>query len=74
MYIHIRLTEFWKPTFLVIMFQGDSGGPLVIRNGNNFLLIGVVNFVSSRGCVVGLPSGYARVSSFRNWILNNTGI
>jgi len=56
------------------MFQGDSGGPLAIRNGTNFLLIGVVNFVSSAGCASGRPSGYARVTSFRNWIRNNSGI
>jgi len=56
------------------MFQGDSGGPLAIRNGNNFLLIGVVNFVSSAGCAFGHPAGFARVSSFRNWIQNNSGV
>jgi len=57
------------------MFQGDSGGPLVVRNGNgNFTLIGVVSFVSSAGCAVGHPSGYARVTSFLTWIRNNTNI
>ena len=56
------------------MFQGDSGGPLVIRSGNNFVLIGVVSFVSSAGCASGRPSGYARVTSFRAWIQNNSGV
>jgi secreted trypsin-like serine protease len=51
--------------------NGDSGGPLTLRNG---IVIGVVSFVSSRGCAVGDPSGYARVSSFRNWIRNTTGV
>jgi len=57
------------------MFQGDSGGPLVVRNSNGtFTLIGVVSFGSSRGCAVGDPSGYARVTSFRSWIQQHTGL
>jgi len=56
------------------MFQGDSGGALVLRNGNSFTLIGVVSFGSSAGCAVGHPSGYARVTSFRNWINWHTGL
>ena len=55
------------------MFQGDSGGPLVIRHSNCFQLIGIVSFVSGRGCAVGDPSGYARVTSFRSWIESHTG-
>jgi secreted trypsin-like serine protease len=56
------------------MFQGDSGGPLVVGTLPNFMLIGVVSFISSAGCASGRPSGYARVISFRNWIRNNTGV
>jgi len=56
------------------MFQGDSGGALVIDNGGNFTQIGVVSFGSSRGCASGAPSGYARVTSFRNWIRQHTGL
>jgi secreted trypsin-like serine protease len=52
------------------MFQGDAGGPLVFNNTQ----IGIVSFFSSRGCAVGHPMGFARVSSFREWIWNNTGI
>lgn len=44
--------------------SGDSGGPLTSDNQ----LVGVVSFVSSAGCSSGAPSGYARVSSFRDWI------
>uniref|UniRef100_V5G331 Chymotrypsin BI n=1 Tax=Anoplophora glabripennis TaxID=217634 RepID=V5G331_ANOGL len=44
--------------------QGDSGGPLVVSG----VLVGVTSFVSARGCQSGLPSGFARVSSFRSWI------
>ncbi|CAH0731211.1 unnamed protein product, partial [Brenthis ino] len=44
--------------------QGDSGGPLVL----NRQLIGITSFGSSRGCQVGLPAAYARVTSFNAWI------
>jgi len=57
------------------MFQGDSGGSLAVRNSNgSFTLVGVVNFVSSAGCASGRPSGYARVSAFRPWINQHTGL
>ena len=56
------------------MFQGDSGGALVVENGNGFTQIGVVSFVSSAGCASGYPSGYARVTSFLDWIRANTGL
>jgi len=55
------------------MFQGDSGGALVINNGG-YTQIGVVSFVSSAGCASGYPSGYARVSYFRDWIRTNTQV
>jgi len=54
------------------MFQGDSGGALVVGSGNNYTQIGVVSFVASAGCASGAPSGYARVTSFVDWIRANT--
>ncbi|XP_067007159.1 brachyurin [Anabrus simplex] len=54
--------------------NGDSGGPLVIVSGSSYLQIGVVSFVSSRGCTSGAPSGYARVTSYLSWISSNAGI
>ncbi|XP_075977323.1 collagenase-like [Anticarsia gemmatalis] len=45
---------------------GDSGGPLAINNGAT--LIGITSFGSIRGCQVGLPAGFARVTSFASWI------
>ncbi|CAD0197885.1 unnamed protein product [Chrysodeixis includens] len=46
---------------------GDSGGPLVTNfNGRN-ILIGVSSF-SNLFCEQGLPSGFARVTSFINFI------
>ncbi|CAH3989067.1 collagenase-like [Pieris brassicae] len=44
--------------------SGDSGGPLVLNN----VLIGVTSFGAAAGCERGLPSGFARVSSFNSWI------
>jgi secreted trypsin-like serine protease len=74
MYIHIRFTELLETNTLVITFQGDSGGALVIQSGGAYTQIGVVSFVSSAGCASGRPSGYARVTSFLDWIQTNSGV
>ncbi|XP_026325359.1 collagenase-like [Hyposmocoma kahamanoa] len=49
---------------------GDSGGPLSVYNNetSEHLLIGVSSFVAGSGCLSGFPAGFARVSSFVNWI------
>ncbi|XP_047518154.1 collagenase-like [Pieris napi] len=44
--------------------SGDTGGPLVVNN----VVIGVTSFGASVGCERGLPSGFARVTSFNSWI------
>ncbi|XP_072946729.1 brachyurin-like [Epargyreus clarus] len=44
---------------------GDSGGPLMISGP---ILIGVAKFAAASGCTLGLPAGYARVTSFTSWI------
>lgn len=54
--------------------NGDSGGPLVIDDGGVYLQIGVVSFVSNKGCSSGHPAGYVRISSFLNWISSNARI
>ncbi|KAJ8889100.1 hypothetical protein PR048_008594 [Dryococelus australis] len=51
--------------------NGDSGGPLIVNEGGYPVQIGVVSFVSSKGCASGYPAGYARVSSFYPWIMAN---
>ncbi|KAI5643309.1 trypsin domain-containing protein [Phthorimaea operculella] len=51
--------------------MGDSGGPLVVPQDGQYFLIGVSSFTADGGCTNGHPSGYARVSSFNNWILQN---
>jgi len=56
------------------MFQGDSGGALVVESTSGYTQIGVVSFVSSAGCASGYPSGYTRVTSFRDWIQTYAGI
>ncbi|XP_062560353.1 collagenase-like [Armigeres subalbatus] len=54
--------------------QGDSGGPLVINDNGAFLQIGIVSFVSNRGCSTGDPSGYIRTTSYLHWISQHTGL
>ncbi|XP_053949100.1 trypsin alpha-3-like [Anastrepha ludens] len=48
---------------------GDSGGP-AIYNGN---LVGVANFIIYR-CGLSVPDGYAKISSFRNWLRQNSDV
>ncbi|VVC87695.1 unnamed protein product [Leptidea sinapis] len=50
---------------------GDSGGPLAIGSGNSRILIGITSFGSPRGCQVGFPAGFGRVTSFNSWIRGN---
>uniref|UniRef100_A0A8W7PWC6 Peptidase S1 domain-containing protein n=1 Tax=Anopheles coluzzii TaxID=1518534 RepID=A0A8W7PWC6_ANOCL len=51
--------------------NGDSGGPLTVESGGP-IQIGVVSFVSIRGCEVGMPSVYSRVSFYLNWVEINS--
>lgn len=52
--------------------QGDSGGPLVVYNADGReILIGVSSFVAKAGCELELPSAFASVPKFLDWILNN---
>ncbi|XP_013172748.1 PREDICTED: transmembrane protease serine 9-like [Papilio xuthus] len=50
---------------------GDSGGPLTVVRNNRPLLIGITSFGSGLGCERNLPSAYARVTSFVNFINQN---
>jgi chymotrypsin len=52
--------------------NGDSGGPLTVARSGRRLQVGVVSFVASAGCQRGFPAGFARVTSFRQWIANNS--
>uniref|UniRef100_A0A182IR01 Uncharacterized protein n=1 Tax=Anopheles atroparvus TaxID=41427 RepID=A0A182IR01_ANOAO len=51
--------------------NGDSGGPLAVQDGGS-LQIGIVSFGSAAGCSIGMPSVYARVSFFLDFIENNS--
>ncbi|KAH8302585.1 hypothetical protein KR044_008464, partial [Drosophila immigrans] len=52
--------------------NGDSGGPLVLASSK--VLIGVTSFVSSAGCESGAPAGFTRVTSYLDWIKDNSGV
>ncbi|XP_013784326.1 serine protease 30-like [Limulus polyphemus] len=48
--------------------QGDSGGPLLVKEGDKFVIIGVVS--AGIGCAKPLlPGLYTQVSSYIAWIL-----
>ena len=52
--------------------QGDSGGPLVVKQGGNWLQVGVVSW--GHGCARPNNYGiYARLSSLKAWIDNRLG-
>ncbi|XP_071092824.1 elastase-1-like [Haliotis cracherodii] len=55
--------------------NGDSGGPLVCQKSgsNQFTLLGAASWVIS-GCVTTAPTVYARASSYRDWIRNESGV
>ncbi|KAG6442443.1 hypothetical protein O3G_MSEX002350 [Manduca sexta] len=52
--------------------SGDSGGPLVVNRWGRLTLIGVTSFAARvngvQACQRGFPSGFARVTSFYNFI------
>ncbi|EDW80482.1 uncharacterized protein Dwil_GK11558 [Drosophila willistoni] len=52
--------------------QGDSGGPLILAS--NGLLIGVTSFGHEDGCQIGAPAGFTRVTSYLDWIKENSGV
>ena len=60
---------------ICLVLQGDSGGPVVIQESDGvFTLVGIVSFVTPAGCQLGFPVGFARVTSFLNWISSATGL
>ncbi|KAL4715826.1 hypothetical protein ACJJTC_006405 [Scirpophaga incertulas] len=50
---------------------GDSGGPLMVTRNNRPILIGVSSFTTAAGCEANLPSAYARVTSFIDFLQSN---
>lgn len=53
--------------------QGDSGGPAVCKENGAWVLAGVTSG-GSPICNVKKPSIYTRVSAFRDWISENSGL
>ncbi|CAG4953153.1 unnamed protein product [Colias eurytheme] len=51
--------------------SGDSGGPLVLNRNGEHILIGISSFVANTGCQNSHPSGFARVTSFYNFIMQH---
>ncbi|XP_034232186.1 brachyurin-like [Thrips palmi] len=54
--------------------NGDSGGPLTVSINGAAVEVGIVSFGSSRGCNLGYPSAFTRVTSYLEWISDKTGI
>ncbi|KAJ8918135.1 hypothetical protein NQ315_011592 [Exocentrus adspersus] len=63
-------SRFFFPIGILGACTGDSGGPLVIGK----VQVGVMSFISSHGCESGYPTGYSRVSYYRDWINRNAGL
>merc|ERR1712121_288260 len=53
--------------------SGDSGGPLVCKEGDSYTLAGVTSF-GLVTCSTSYPSVYSRISYFRDWIAENSGV
>jgi len=61
--------------YICLGLQGDSGGALaVLESDDLWTEVGVVSFGSTAGCQRGFPVGFARVTSFLNWISSVTGL
>ncbi|XP_037958868.1 collagenase-like [Teleopsis dalmanni] len=52
--------------------QGDSGGPLVLASSK--VQIGLTSFGAEKGCELGYPVAFTRLTSYLNWIKSYTGI
>ncbi|XP_067637200.1 brachyurin-like [Eurosta solidaginis] len=52
--------------------DGDFGGPLVIPSNNEIIQIGIISFKSTKGYESNEPSGFTRVTSYLDWIADET--
>lgn len=59
-------------TRLISTCKGDFGGPLTLYDRKT--LIGVTSFGSPLSCTAESPIGSVRVTSYLEWIRDNTGI
>lgn len=51
--------------------SGDSGGPLVIDKNTEWLQIGINSFAAKEACTEKNPSGFVRISKFKDFIVQN---
>merc|ERR1712048_182913 len=55
--------------------QGDSGSPLQHLEDQTWFIYGITSFGSSNGCALeATPNAYTRVTSFVDWIQENSGV
>lgn len=54
--------------------NSDSGGPLTVQDNGESLQVGVLSFGPLAGCESGIPTVYARVTYYLDWILANSDI
>ncbi|XP_059181311.1 chymotrypsin-like protease CTRL-1 [Centropristis striata] len=52
--------------------QGDGGGPLQCKQNSNWIQAGITAFTVPCA-VANFPAGYARVSEFQSWIMDQVG-
>lgn len=54
--------------------NSDSGGPLTVQDNGESLLVGVLSFGPLEGCESGIPTVYARVTYYLDWIMANSDV
>ncbi|XP_039442605.1 brachyurin-like [Culex pipiens pallens] len=54
--------------------NGDSGGPLTVVDAGSSIQVGIVSFGNGYGCTLGTPSVFARVTYFKDWILQHSDV
>lgn len=63
--------ELFKIIYVIFLrLQGDNGDPLSIGD----IQVGIYSFFSAFGCATGRPTGYTRLTHYRDWIRETTGI
>lgn len=54
--------------------NGDSGGPLTVNDNGTTKQVGIVSFGRVEGCERGFAHVYTRVTSFLDWIQQNSDV
>lgn len=62
-------------SILIMFSEGDEGGPLMITEADGRRTqIGIFSYQFSLGCGLGWPAVYARVTSFLDFIEQNSDV